>query len=87
MKSGLNILAAYFSIAGVKPVNEDCADAYSPDDAYLLDHKGVVIAVADGVSSAEAGKEASEMCVRNFISDYYTLQLINNIELKNPMVI
>jgi len=71
LKSELDILTGHYSIAGVKPINEDCADTYVPDETYLLDHKGVVIAIADGVSSAEAGQEASHKTIDRFINEYY----------------
>lgn len=71
MKTELSILTGHYSIAGVKPINEDCAGSCVPDEAYLLDHKGVVIAIADGVSSAEAGREASHTSIERFINEYY----------------
>jgi len=57
--------------AGIKPVNEDAVGFYIPED-HLLNTKGVVAVVADGVSTAEAGKEASERCVNTVLTDYYT---------------
>jgi len=33
--------------------------------------KGIAAVVADGVSSAEAGREAAEVCVQSFLSDYF----------------
>jgi serine/threonine protein phosphatase PrpC len=36
-----------------------------------LIHKGIVAVLADGVSSAEAGREASQACVQNLLYDYY----------------
>lgn len=57
--------------AGVKPQNEDCLGIQIPD-SDLLATKGLVVVVADGVSAAEAGKEASELCVKNFINDYFS---------------
>jgi serine/threonine protein phosphatase PrpC len=71
VKSELNILTGHYSIAGVKPVNEDCGGTRVPNEAYALDHKGVVVAIADGVSSAEAGKEASHTSIERFINEYY----------------
>ena len=71
MKSELSILTGKYSIAGIKLENEDCAGTCVPDDAYLLDNKGVVLAIADGVSSAEAGKEASHTSIEKFVSEYY----------------
>jgi serine/threonine protein phosphatase PrpC len=59
------------SSAGVKPINEDAIGIRIPD-GQLLTSKGAVAVIADGVSAAEAGREASETCVRNFLSDYYS---------------
>lgn len=59
------------SDAGVKAVNEDAVGYRIPAD-HLLNTKGVVLALADGVSTAEAGKEAAELCVRSVLNDYYT---------------
>jgi len=66
---------ADFSIAqnsdrGHKPQNEDSAGFYIPDEP-LLAIKGMIAMVADGVSSAEAGKEASHQCVNQFIQEFY----------------
>ncbi len=41
-----------------------------PEKPFLA-MKGVAMAVADGMSSSEAAKEASETCVRSFLEDYY----------------
>jgi len=57
--------------AGVKEANEDSLGIRVPE-GELLTTKGIVAVIADGVSSAEAGKEASETCVSNFLSDYYS---------------
>ncbi|TNE82328.1 MAG: bifunctional protein-serine/threonine kinase/phosphatase, partial [Gammaproteobacteria bacterium] len=59
------------SDAGVKPVNEDAVGYRIPSD-HLLNTKGVVAALADGVSTAEAGKEAAEICIHSVLNDYYT---------------
>jgi len=66
---------ADFSVAqnsdtGHKPQNEDSVGFYIPDEP-LLAIKGMVAIVADGVSSAEAGKEASHQCVNQFIQEFY----------------
>ncbi len=57
--------------AGVKPVNEDAVNSYIPTQAHQLEYKGVCCVLADGVSTAEAGKEASTQAVSQFIEDYY----------------
>jgi len=59
------------SVAGKKKENEDAIGIRIPKGT-LLDNKGVVAVIADGVSAAEAGKEASQTCVTNFLSDYYS---------------
>ncbi|YCM46648.1 bifunctional protein-serine/threonine kinase/phosphatase [Verrucomicrobiaceae bacterium 227] len=41
-----------------------------PGDSLLIT-KGIAACIADGVSAASAGKEASESCVRGFLNDYY----------------
>lgn len=56
---------------GAKAQNEDAIGIRIPQ-GIIQSHKGSVAIIADGVSAAEAGKEASETCVRNFLSDYYS---------------
>jgi len=67
----LTFTLAQRSIAGVKPDNEDAIGIRIPK-SNLLSNKGAVAVIADGVSAAEAGKEASETCVHNFLNDYYS---------------
>ena len=69
--ASLTFAVGQCSRAGVKPVNEDAIGIRIPE-GELLATKGVVAVIADGVSAAEAGREASETCVRNFLSDYYS---------------
>jgi serine/threonine protein kinase len=57
--------------AGIKPVNEDAVGAEVPDSEYTLESRGAICALADGVSSAEAGKEASEYTIEHFINGYF----------------
>ena len=56
---------------GIKPVNEDAVGFRVAED-HLLNTKGAVAVVADGVSTAEAGKEAAERCVEAVLTDYFT---------------
>ena len=58
------------SIAGRKPRNDDSYGIVIPA-GHVLASRGVAIAIADGMSSSEAAKEASECCVRSFLEDYY----------------
>jgi serine/threonine protein phosphatase PrpC/predicted Ser/Thr protein kinase len=68
--SGLAITIGQYSSAGRKPRNDDSYGLVVPDPA-LLETKGIAIAIADGMSSSEAAKAASETCVKSFLSDYY----------------
>ena len=70
LSSSLKISCAQLSDAGLKDINEDSIGIRVPDGKTLL-HKGIVAVIADGVSSAEAGREASQACVQNLLYDYY----------------
>jgi serine/threonine protein phosphatase PrpC len=71
LDSNLQLSLGQVSRAGVKPVNEDAIGIRIPAGS-LLTTKGAVAVIADGVSAAEAGREASETCVSNFLSDYFS---------------
>ena len=71
LEAALAFTVAQHSSAGKKPDNEDAIGIRIPAGA-LLSNKGAVAVIADGVSAAEAGKEASETCVKNFLNDYYS---------------
>ena len=58
------------SIAGAKAHNDDSYGVITPDGP-LLEFKGIAMAIADGMSSSEGAKAASETCIRNFLEDYY----------------
>ncbi|MDQ8203789.1 bifunctional protein-serine/threonine kinase/phosphatase [Pelagicoccus sp. SDUM812003] len=70
LKSALKIEAGMFSHAGPNEQNDDCLGLRTPEGMELLT-KGVAVVIADGVSSAEAGKQAAEICVQGFLNDYY----------------
>ena len=53
---------------GNKPENADAAGVMRPEGA-ALQNKGVVAAIADGMSSAEGGREEAEVCSSSFIND------------------
>lgn len=71
MSQKLEIQAASQSQTGIKVLNEDAVGVRIPDDAYLLENKGVVLLVSDGVSSAEAGREASQTAAEKFQEEYF----------------
>ena len=64
------VVVGQCSRAGTKPQNDDSIGIRIPSGS-LQATKGVVAVIADGVSAAEAGKEAADTCVQNFLSDYY----------------
>lgn len=70
-KIGPTISIGQHSTAGRKSRNDDSYGVVVPEPALLV-LKGVAMAIADGVSSSEAGKVASETCVKAFLQDYYS---------------
>ncbi|MCK5901995.1 MAG: bifunctional protein-serine/threonine kinase/phosphatase [Cocleimonas sp.] len=72
MKNQLAITLGQSSSAGVKADNEDFHGANIPQDAAELENKGITIAIADGMSGSDGGKEASELSVKQFLTDYYS---------------
>ncbi len=69
MKLTINI--GYASDKGIKADNEDFFGSIVPNDLQLT-YKGIVAAIADGMSGSEAGKQASQCCVGSFLADYYS---------------
>lgn len=67
----LQFTVGQHSIAGLKEENEDAIGIRIPKGLPLTT-KGAVAVIADGVSAAEAGKEASQTCVTNFLADYFS---------------
>ncbi|SFG78381.1 bifunctional protein-serine/threonine kinase/phosphatase [Neptunomonas qingdaonensis] len=70
LNSEIRLSTAQQSITGRKARNEDCLGFFMPV-GNLLTTKGACGMIADGVSTAEAGAEAAEYCVREFINDYF----------------
>lgn len=60
-----------YSLAGLKPRNDDTCAVKIPKD-QLLQSKGLVAIIADGMSGSEAGQQASQACVKSFITDYFS---------------
>jgi len=71
MSALLKINHGSYSIAGVKTQNEDACGVFVPEDP-LLTTKGIAAVVADGMSASDDGKQASEGCVKSFLSDYFS---------------
>ena len=70
MAKTLELDVGQVTTAGVKPLNEDAVGHSPLDESYQLTSKGVVFVLADGVSSCEAGQEASRQAVTDFPRDY-----------------
>lgn len=71
MTTKLSITLGQHSEQGLKDENQDFYGALTPEEPQLS-NKGIAIAIADGVSSSIAGREAAESCVGSFLSDYYS---------------
>jgi eukaryotic-like serine/threonine-protein kinase len=70
LSSGPKISVGQYSTAGRKDRNDDSYGVLMPE-SYLLETKGIAMAIADGMSSSEAAKAASETCLKSFLNDYY----------------
>lgn len=68
--SPLRVTLGQHSQAGRKPVNQDFHGAAIPAEPHL-GTKGIVIALADGISSSAVSQVASAAAVRGFLDDYY----------------
>ncbi len=67
----LKVSIGAYSDKGVKAENEDFYGSCIPSEAQLI-HKGLAVAIADGMSGSDAGKEASHCCVVSFLNDYFS---------------
>ncbi len=66
----LTVSTGYASLTGRRERNEDYVGLMAVERAEL-DTKGMLLAVADGVSGAAGGREAAEYTVRGLLADYY----------------
>ncbi|CAA6817068.1 MAG: Bifunctional protein-serine/threonine kinase/phosphatase, partial [uncultured Thiotrichaceae bacterium] len=75
MPNSLAVTIGHSSIAGIKPDNEDFLGSHIPskqtENAIQLASKGIAVAIADGMSGSDGGKEASQVSVAQFIDDYF----------------
>ena len=71
MKKTFTIKSGLYSDKGLKDINQDYCAIEIPE-APQLDSKGIVIALADGISSSKVSQEASKAAIEGFISDYYS---------------
>ncbi|VUD40533.1 Serine/threonine-protein kinase StkP [Thalassocella blandensis] len=70
LTSSLQITLSQFSDKGPKDENQDTLGARIPEGALLVS-KGIALAIADGVSSSQSAKQASQTAVTSFLTDYY----------------
>lgn len=66
-----DITIGAFSDKGLKQDNEDSYGVMLPEKAQKLT-KGIAVAIADGMSGCQAGKVASETCVKGLLLDYFS---------------
>lgn len=68
----LEVSVGGYTSAGVKKRNEDAFAAKLPVSASVINYKGIVACLADGVSCSENAQLASQTSVTQFIEDYYS---------------
>jgi protein phosphatase len=66
----LQVAAGHASHTGPRENNEDFCGYVTPTGS-TLGAKGVLLAIADGVSGSRAGRESAEYAVRGLLADYY----------------
>ena len=70
LQSSLAVTFSQTSKAGIKEENQDAIGARLPTGNTLAS-KGIAIAIADGVSTSQAARQASQSAITGFLSDYY----------------
>lgn len=71
MDKQLTISIGEYSSKGRKEVNQDFHDICVPTEPQLT-HKGIAIALADGISSSTVSQTASKTSVTSFLMDYFS---------------
>lgn len=71
MANHLTVSVGQRSDKGLKSINQDFHDVCVPPEPQLS-AKGVVIAMADGISTSDVSQIASQTAVNSFISDYFS---------------
>jgi serine/threonine protein phosphatase PrpC len=66
----LLLAAAHHTATGLREHNEDFVGVVTPAEPDITT-KGIIAAVADGVSGSVGGREAAEYSVRRLLGDYY----------------
>lgn len=68
---GFELRFGHATAVGSKPINEDSFAIRVPEPA-LEDTKGAVALIADGLSGSQSGREAAQLAVHGFLSDYFS---------------
>lgn len=71
MRKHLQVAIGQYSNKGAKPINQDFHGVFIPNEP-ILNSKGIVVALADGISSSDVSQIASETAIKGFIQDYYS---------------
>lgn len=71
MPQTLSVAIGQYSDKGRKELNQDFHAAYVPAEPQLS-AKGIVVALADGISSSSVSQVASQMSVKTFLDDYFS---------------
>jgi serine/threonine protein phosphatase PrpC len=66
----LSVEAGHATHCGKRPRNEDFVGMVTPAEPDLS-NKGLIAALADGVSGNDGGRQAAEYSVRGLLTDYY----------------
>lgn len=70
MATQLNVSVGQYSDKGIKPINQDFHGVMIPEDDLKVT-KGIVVALADGISSSSVSQDASQSTVMTLLQDYY----------------
>ena len=70
MSQPLSVSIGSATNKGVKEVNQDFLGCVIPKEP-MLSSKGIVLAMADGISSSNVSQIASETTISSFLEDYY----------------
>ena len=70
MSRPLSVLIGQASTKGVKAINQDAIGKVIPTEPQLST-KGIVVVMADGISSSQVSQIASQTAVSSFLEDYY----------------
>ncbi|MFQ3218894.1 MAG: serine/threonine protein phosphatase PrpC [Paraglaciecola sp.] len=70
MSRPLSVVIGQASTKGLKIINQDAMGKVIPTEPQLS-NKGIVVAMADGISSSQVSQIASQTAISSFLDDYY----------------